>query len=306
MPAGVLAAPVKAASRSVLKCCFPVEQFCECLYSLLWMLRSQTALKAATGSALLPPWLDRAVVWLQALPNYEDLVLGRLQWMFSEKTGALGLGLIAICTCEGHSRYWPEYGAGGFIRLREVRRGFFGIHRCGNVLIAYITPERSLQIGSSMQSFGCIQTLPASEFKHGLASLLPAQEASHCCLSQVWAMAQSTFCPHNFACFHNGFLVASRARLQVQPKRLYQYLLSLFATPLTHPLRANEVLYKHYVSDLPEWPTLGHVMERSWNALLNCTDPEIADACDVPCEHPGCSDFERCQCLDPLPGVAPI
>ncbi len=56
----------------------------------------------------------------QALANYEDLTLDRLNTLFSARTGLLGLGLDAVCTCEGHSHIWPEYSAGGFIRLREV------------------------------------------------------------------------------------------------------------------------------------------------------------------------------------------
>lgn len=64
--------------------------------------------------------LPQHVFFSQALPNYEDLVLGRLQTLFGPRSGVLGLGLVAVCTCEGHSQIWPEYGAGGFIRLREV------------------------------------------------------------------------------------------------------------------------------------------------------------------------------------------
>ncbi len=61
---------------------------------------------------------------LQALANYEDLTLDRLNTLFSARTGLLGLGLTSVCTCEGHSHLWPEYSAGGFIRLREVRPEF--------------------------------------------------------------------------------------------------------------------------------------------------------------------------------------
>lgn len=127
---------------------------------------------------------------------------------------------------------------------------------------------------------------------------------------QVWALAQGTLCPHEFACFHNGFLVASRARLHLQTKKLYEYLQSLFAVRADHPLRAYEILYKHAVSDIPdEWPTFGHVMERSWNALLNCTDIEVAYTCDATCEEPDCTQNQWCQCLDeatPPARVAPI
>ena len=120
---------------------------------------------------------------------------------------------------------------------------------------------------------------------------------------QVWAIAQGTLCPHEFACFHNGFIVASRARLRLQPKHKWEYLLSLFSVHENHPLRANEALYMHYVSDVPEeWPTWGHVMERSWNALLNCTDPQVAHSCGAPaCLEPDCTGLEHCQCLDPVP-----
>jgi hypothetical protein len=117
-------------------------------------------------------------------------------------------------------------------------------------------------------------------------------------MMQVWAMAQGTFCPQEFACFHNGFVVASRKRLHLQTKQLYQYFLSLFRTPADHPLRANENLYRTWQGLPEEWPTLGHVMERSWNALLNCTDVSIVKRCDDSCERHECIKMERCQCLD--------
>ncbi|BDA46517.1 hypothetical protein COCOBI_08-6110 [Coccomyxa sp. Obi] len=181
--------------------------------------------------------LPAHVLFTQALANYEDLMLDRLNTLFSARTGLMGLGLNAVCTCEGHSQIWPDYQAGGFIRLREV-----------------------------------------------------------------WAIAQGTLCPHEFACFHNGFIMASRARLRLQPRKKWEYLLSLFMTGEDDPLRRNEMLYQHFESSIPEgWPTWGHVMERSWNALLNCTDPDVAYRCGEPaCEEADCTGLEQCQCLDPV------
>jgi len=59
-------------------------------------------------------------------------------------------------------------------------------------------------------------------------------------LREVWAMAQGTFCPREFACFHNGFLMVSRSRLLLQSKTVYVYLLSLFALHKSSSLRINE------------------------------------------------------------------
>ncbi len=119
---------------------------------------------------------------------------------------------------------------------------------------------------------------------------------------QVWAIAQGTLCPHEFACFHNGFIVASRPRLRLQPKKKYEYLLSLFSVTEGHPLRVNEALYHTEVKGVPEeWPTWGHVMERSWNALLNCTNRAVADNCGWPaCAGADCTGNAHCQCLDPV------
>lgn len=57
----------------------------------------------------------------QALPNYNgDFVINRLKSQFSIRTGVLGLANVEVCTCEGHSDVFTEYGSGGLIRLREV------------------------------------------------------------------------------------------------------------------------------------------------------------------------------------------
>lgn len=65
--------------------------------------------------------LPRHVLFSQALPNSNgNFVISRLESQFSTRTGALGLGNVEVCTCEGHSDVFTEYGAGGFIRLREV------------------------------------------------------------------------------------------------------------------------------------------------------------------------------------------
>ena len=57
----------------------------------------------------------------QALPNHNgDFVISRLKSQFSTRTGVLGLANVEVCTCEGHSDVFSEYGSGGLIRLREV------------------------------------------------------------------------------------------------------------------------------------------------------------------------------------------
>ena len=184
------------------------------------------------------------VLFTQGLPNGDSAVLERLQTYFGSRTGALGLGMVVTCTCEGHSSYWPDYDLkGGFIRLREV-----------------------------------------------------------------WVMAQGTFCPQEFACFHSGFIVASRARLQGQPKKVYAYLLSLFPLHKGHRLRRGDANYAH-LDEEPDsdWQTLAHVLERSWNALLNCTSLDVARACDEPCDatYQSCNEQEQCQCLDPAQTSTP-
>ena len=66
----------------------------------------------------------------QALSNNEEVTLDRLKTMFSPATGLLGLGLNAVCNCEGHSQLWEDPQTGGFIRLREVRSGFTVLWSC--------------------------------------------------------------------------------------------------------------------------------------------------------------------------------
>ena len=120
---------------------------------------------------------------------------------------------------------------------------------------------------------------------------------------QVWAIAQGTLCPGKFACFHNGMIVASRSRLLLQPKEKWEYLRTLFFTSEDHPLREHEDMYHLAESVIfEEWATWGHVMERSWNALLNCTDPQVSYQCLGPgepaCAEADCTQKDVCQCLD--------
>lgn len=125
-------------------------------------------------------------------------------------------------------------------------------------------------------------------------------------LREVWAMAQGTFCPREFACFHNGFLMVSRSRLHLQPKTVYEYLLSLFAQDKSSSLRSDEQPSATSQPKTDGWPILGHVLERSWNALLYCTSTTVARDCGMPCdpEPKQCTEMEQCQCLDPVPADA--
>ena len=182
--------------------------------------------------------LPAHILFTQAERNPGYSVIPRLHTYFSDRTGALGLGGVSTCTCDGHSELWPGDGnaSDALIRIREV-----------------------------------------------------------------YALAQQQLCPHEFACFHHGFFVASRARLQQQPRRVYIYLCNLFKISEEHSLRINEKNYRTMeVGKYEGWATHGHVMERSWNALLHCTSIHVSKSCDLPCEpeKEDCLALERCQCLD--------
>ncbi len=102
------------------------------------------------------------------------------------------------------------------------------------------------------------------------------------------------------------FPEVSRSRLLLQPKTVYAYLRSLFALDKSSSLRSNEQPSATSQPKTDGWPILGHVLERSWNALLNCTSITVARDCGMPCdpEPKQCAELEHCQCLDSVPADA--
>lgn len=100
--------------------------------------------------------------------------------------------------------------------------------------------------------------------------------------------------------------MVSRSRLLLQPKTVYAYLRSLFALDKSSSLRSNEQPSAASQPKIDGWSILGHVLERSWNALLNCTSITVARDCGMPCdpEPKQCAELEHCQCLDSVPADA--
>jgi len=123
-------------------------------------------------------------------------------------------------------------------------------------------------------------------------------------IRELWALFQGTLCPKEFSCSHNGIFVVSRPRILAQPKRLHQYVQSLFQVNRGDPLRHNEQNYHNNDQDAPAgepgWYTLGHVLERSWMFVFNCTDPMVSNTCGNTCpgDPEDCTNVQQCQCLD--------
>jgi hypothetical protein len=125
-------------------------------------------------------------------------------------------------------------------------------------------------------------------------------------LREVHAMALGQFCgaggtpsapgvakgaPHAWTCFFNGEFVVSKRRIEAQPHRLYTYLRDALRAPPNHWLH---MAYEEGKVSTVSNPTMGFVMERSWNLLFKCLRMEKEVCCEgsVACE-PG-----MCQCVD--------
>jgi hypothetical protein len=125
-------------------------------------------------------------------------------------------------------------------------------------------------------------------------------------LREVHAMALGQFCgaggtpsapgvakgaPHAWTCFFNGEFVVSKRRIAAQPHRLYTYLRDALRAPPSHWLH---MAYEEGRVSTVSNPTMGFVMERSWNLLFKCLRMEK----EVCCQGSVACEAGMCQCED--------
>ncbi|KAK9813514.1 hypothetical protein WJX73_003702 [Symbiochloris irregularis] len=123
---------------------------------------------------------------------------------------------------------------------------------------------------------------------------------------EIWAMARQEFCSpeEKYATFLKGAFVVASRRVMAVPHRTYSALYQYLEAPDGHWLHRERSSYgtdSHNTSS----PTLGHIIERSWNALFDCLDPGVVhpDFCTVKCVPERDCSVEACpptacQCLE--------
>lgn len=121
-------------------------------------------------------------------------------------------------------------------------------------------------------------------------------------ITEIWAMVQQSFCaPRDIhTVFLRGAFLVSSHRIRAVPKKAY--------VSLEEYSGAGEA---HWVHDehsmdwgqMPSNPVSAHVLERSWNILFNCLDPDINRQCEM-CDESltllrnSTCPPAACQCLD--------
>ena len=121
-------------------------------------------------------------------------------------------------------------------------------------------------------------------------------------ITEIWAMVQRSFCAPGdiHMVFLQGAFLVSSHRILAVPKKVF--------ASLEEYSGAGE---DHWVHDehsmdwgrLPSNPVSAHVLERSWNILFDCLDPDINRHCEM-CDHSisvlhnGTCPPSACQCLD--------
>lgn len=114
---------------------------------------------------------------------------------------------------------------------------------------------------------------------------------------EIWAMARHTFCApaDEHAVFMRGAFLVSSHRIRSVPLPIYDTLLQYSEAPDAHWVHAE---HSEDWARSSSNPLSAHVLERSWNILFDCLDPQIVDVCRK-CDAPEGSCLpSACQCSD--------
>ena len=119
-------------------------------------------------------------------------------------------------------------------------------------------------------------------------------------VTEIWAMAQQTFCHPTdvHVVFLRGAFVVSSQRVQAVSSKIYASLLQYLEAPEPHWVHTE---HAEEWAKTPSNPMSAHVLERSWNILFDCLDPDIFNVCEV-CDNTltinGTCPPSACQCSD--------
>ncbi|KAF2667921.1 hypothetical protein BT63DRAFT_305052 [Microthyrium microscopicum] len=122
-------------------------------------------------------------------------------------------------------------------------------------------------------------------------------------IQEIYTLVKQEFCPAQIAIDYLGQIVVSRRRVQLNSRKIYQYLKDTLESEMDHPIHTD---YHHEnFQDTVENPYFGHTLERSYGILWDCHYPRIAETCGkgfgalVARRGPGDTNDDKCQCLDP-------
>lgn len=119
-------------------------------------------------------------------------------------------------------------------------------------------------------------------------------------IQEVWAMMQQSFCAptDKFFVFLRGAFIVSSQRIAAVPAGIYKSLLDYLEAPTGSWIHDEHSFPNVKVADNP---LSAHVLERSWNILFDCLDPDLFQpcvACDASMSNNKTCPTSACQCLD--------
>ncbi|CAF0916426.1 unnamed protein product [Adineta ricciae] len=98
-------------------------------------------------------------------------------------------------------------------------------------------------------------------------------------LAELWALITQTLCPPDkqTVAYRGQFLVSNK-RIRRQPLRIYMYLNELITADSTHWIHTDR---RSPVSkSIPSNPFFGHIVERLWTVLFNCSKSDLINKCN--------------------------
>ncbi|KAL3132245.1 hypothetical protein ABBQ32_008833 [Trebouxia sp. C0010 RCD-2024] len=113
---------------------------------------------------------------------------------------------------------------------------------------------------------------------------------------EIWAMARQSFCApdEDHAVFMRGAFLVSSHRIRSVPVQVYKTLLKYSGSPNGHWVHTE---HSEDWARSSSNPLSAHVLERTWNVLFDCLDPDIVDVCERCTDEDSCLP-SACQCSD--------
>jgi hypothetical protein len=121
-------------------------------------------------------------------------------------------------------------------------------------------------------------------------------------IEELYSILNGKFCPTNVMLTYLGQIMASRERIHMRSRELYEYLRETLESGKDHFIhKDNEGVSqdRDFFTDGPTNPYFGHTIERAWMLLWGCETPDMQCTGwnSLRIKREGEAD-DHCQCLD--------
>ena len=96
---------------------------------------------------------------------------------------------------------------------------------------------------------------------------------------------------------YQGQIIVSRTKIKGTPKHVYEHIKEVLEAGPQHWIHGDKK--QDMFKDEPGEPYFGHVLERSWNLLFDCSRASLAESCpNIGLKRKEGDGDDKCQCLD--------